>query len=446
MSNKNNQEPFDTQEFFKAETDDEFAAFGRAKKEEEPVQGEILEDTAKFQFDFDKYNEQSDKDQQFGKSSYKFSNKGIRAFSLVMIFVLGIATVFFAGFGIYKILGGGNTDSKEEENLFATQGLELRDTPSSGDNNASPLSGMNAKQAIANVSPAVVGIVGYSEQAGLEPDLEASGVIVNSNGYIVTNASVISSAMQLKVVLSNNEEYTAEKIGIDWKTDLAVIKIDAKNLTAPEFGKSSNLVMGEEIMVVGNPVDGGRTGIAVKGVVSAVGKQLKNYGAYSVNGILLDAKVTRQNTGGALVNMYGQVVGIVSYSLEQESDTGAAVAIPITDVNNVITHLETKGKVTGRIKLGATLLSIDEISSQRNSLPKGAYIAEIVSESNLFKKGARQGDVITHINAKEIKSVKELEKQFEQLSPGQQVTMSLTRTQNSSQERKLEFTFELEEE
>lgn len=231
-----------------------------------------------------------------------------------------------------------------------------------------------------------------------------SGVIVNEDGTILTNSHVVENASEIMVTLNDKQEYRARVIGRDQKTDLAVIKIDAKaRFHAAKLGDSDALRVGEWVLAVGNPF--GLSSTVTSGIVSAKGRII-GAGPYD-DFIQTDAPINPGNSGGPLFNMRGEVVGINTAIVP--NGQGIGFAIPINTAKNVLPDLVSKGKVT-RGYLGVNIQNITKelASSLQLKSTKGALVSQVRQESPAEKAGIKQGDVITAFNRKEVKDSHEL--------------------------------------
>ena len=243
-----------------------------------------------------------------------------------------------------------------------------------------------------------------------------SGVVISDDGYILTNNHVISSsdsssfyqvsdAKSVKVKIYGDEtEYTAEIIGTDSQTDLAVLKIDKTGLTAAEFGDSSSVQIGEFVLAIGNPYNLDYSVTA--GIISALDRKMTiENTTYKV--IQADCAINSGNSGGALVNSKGQVIGITTLKLSGTGIEGVSFAIPINDTISIYQTLIEKGKVS-RPFVGISGLDIDEATAIRNGLTKGIYVDSVVSGSAAEEAGIKSGDVIVSFDGKSISTMDEL--------------------------------------
>lgn len=243
-----------------------------------------------------------------------------------------------------------------------------------------------------------------------------SGVIISEDGYILTNNHVISSsdsssfyqvsdAKSIKVTLYGDKtEYDATIVGSDDQTDLAVLKIDKTGLTAAEFGDSSSVLVGEFVLAIGDPY--GLKNSVTAGIISALNREMTvDNRVYKV--IQADCAINSGNSGGALVNSKGQVIGITTLKLAGSGIEGVSFAIPINDTISIYKELIEKGKIA-RPFLGISGLAIDEATAIRNGLTKGIYVDSVVKSSGAEQAGLTSGDVIVKFDGKQVATMDEL--------------------------------------
>ena len=236
---------------------------------------------------------------------------------------------------------------------------------------------------------------------------------------------MVDGADSLKVITSDGKTYEAELIGSDSMTDLAVIKVDAEGLTAAEFGSSSDLVVADPVIAIGNP--GGLQSSVTVGYVSALNRPVTSSDTgYTMNCIQTDAAINPGNSGGALVNMYGQVIGINSSKIVATGYEGLGFAIPIDDALPIIRNLKDYGYVKDRAMLGISGQYLDSWTANFYGLPSGMYVAEVNNES-VSDAGVQQGDVITKIDDEEITSANTISNYIAKKKPGDEVTLTITR-------------------
>ena len=267
-----------------------------------------------------------------------------------------------------------------------------------------------------------------------------SGVIIRSDGYIVTNNHVVGGASKIEVTLNNNQTYTASLVGTDPATDVAIIKIDAENLPVIPFGDSDRLRLGEWVLAIGSPYDLRSTITA--GIVSAKGRSMPNYSneLKIESFIQTDAAVNPGNSGGALVNKEGQLVGVNTAIISQTgSYAGYSFAIPSNMVRKIAEDLIDFGSVK-RAVLGVAIQEIDAKKAEelKLSAPKGVYIGEVVKGSAADKAGIHKGDVLLQIDSTKINSFAILQETVSRHRPGDKANVLVLR---DGKEKDIEVTF-----
>ena len=260
-----------------------------------------------------------------------------------------------------------------------------------------------------------------------------SGVIISYDGYIVTNNHVVDNAISVEVTLNDKRSYKAKIIGTDPSSDLALLKIDEKNLPYLSYGNSDECKVGQWVLAVGNPLNLNSTVTA--GIISAKARNINliegNRDGYAVESFIqTDAAVNMGNSGGALVNEKGELVGI---NAAIESGTGYyagySFAIPVNIVKKVIGDIQQYGEVQ-RAMLGLSLKEITQDFANQNHLSvlNGAYVAGVNDNSDAAKSGIKVGDVITKINNKNISTTSELIEKVSQYHPGDNVSITVDRS------------------
>ena len=267
-----------------------------------------------------------------------------------------------------------------------------------------------------------------------------SGVIIREDGYIVTNNHVIDEATKIEVTLNNNQTYPATLVGTDPATDIALLKIDAAGLPMIPFGDSDKLRLGEWVIAIGSPYDLRSTITA--GIVSAKGRSMPNYtGEFKVESFIqTDAAVNPGNSGGALVNKAGQLVGINTAIYSQTgSYSGYSFAVPVNIVKKIAYDLMDFGSVK-RAVLGITMGAIDDkIAEELNlSSRNGVYISEVSKSSAADEAGIKPGDVLIAIDSIKITSAPSVQETVSRFSPGDKAVLTIIR---DGKEKKVEVTF-----
>ena len=359
----------------------------------------------------------------FGKSVFVPFISGILGASLVMGVCFGIPTI--------------------KQNLLSESTSFLKETSSSTydntDNQIDITDYSNTSIAVAEKSlPSVVGIkVTYQISSifgSSTGEATGSGIIISEDGYIVTNNHVVASesssyyaiqeATGISIKLYNDDKtYEAKIIGTDEYTDLAVLKIEKTGLTPATIGDSSKVKVGEFVMAVGNPL--GMDYSVTTGVVSAIEREVQSDGnVYSA--IQTDAAINSGNSGGALVNSAGEVIGINTLKLAGTGIEGVGFAIPISSTTSIISQL-IENKTVVRPYIGITGSAIDEYDAQRYNLPQGVYVESVGEDSPASKAGLQKADIITKIEGKEVTTVDQLNRIKYNYNVGDKVKLTVIR-------------------
>lgn len=258
-----------------------------------------------------------------------------------------------------------------------------------------------------------------------------SGVIVSEDGYIVTNNHVVENAEKLEVTMNDNKTYNATIIGTDSNTDLALLKIDASNLSYITYGDSDKLKVGEWVLAVGNPF--GLTSTVTAGIVSAKARNVSSVTHSQQVGIesfiQTDAVVNQGNSGGALVNTKGELVGINTLIYSRTGDySGYAFAIPTSIVKKVISDLKQYGTVQ-RAMLGITFTQLTpELCKEKDiKITEGIYVNDVQDQSAAKEAGLEKEDVITEIGNTQVRNTAELQEAISQYSPGDKAVIKYYR-------------------
>lgn len=318
-------------------------------------------------------------------------------------------------------------------------------------------------QIIEFCAPSIVGIDVMVPGSGWYGDTmqsgSGSGVIISQDGYIITNNHVVSGATDIKVYLYDDTEYTATLIGTDAKTDLAVIKIDAQGLRAAQLGDSGSLLVGEDVLAIGNPL-GELRGTATSGMISAISRTI-NIEGQGMTLLQTDAAINPGNSGGGLFNMQGELVGIVNAKVASSSTEGLGFAIPVDDAKAVVSDLIDLGYVSGRAYLGVVMnnVQVPNNSSDNGSRTPGGFglkdyfgffggnqsytirveIVELVSGGAAEKAGLQVGDYILQVDDTEITNTSHLAIVIREYNAGDMATIKVER---NGQEINIPITFD----
>lgn len=303
-------------------------------------------------------------------------------------------------------------------------GMKLESNPKDAKTNNS----YTAAKASEKVSDSVVGILCYSDDVPDQADTttassQGSGIIFSQDGYVITNAHVIGNsktAYAIRVVTSDGKVYKAGVVGYDSRTDIAVLKMDdAKGLTPATFGDSSQIEVGQDIIVVGNPGGLDYQNTTTKGVISALDRKLSTSSLTKY--IQTDAAINPGNSGGPLVNYYGQVVGITTSKIVSETYEGMGFAIPSQTVKNIVDTLVKNGYVEGRVKIGISGIAVTSDQASNYNIPQGIYVQSIVSGGPCDGTSLKEGDIITEVDGETITSFADVYAILETHKPGDKI-------------------------
>ena len=255
-----------------------------------------------------------------------------------------------------------------------------------------------------------------------------TGIVMSADGYVITNYHVIDGAEEIQVLLEDDAHYDAELIGGDEPTDLAVLKIDTDDLMPAEFGNSDVLRVGDQVVAIGDPLGTNLRGTMTDGIVSAINRDLVIDGRHMTL-IQTNAALNSGNSGGPLINCYGQVIGINTVKMigGSASAEGLGFAIPINVAKPIIDELIERGYVSGRPAIGVEVAALDVRTQFFYNLPAGVIVTAVEAESDAERKGLSPDDIIVSYNGVRISTVEELEAAKEATASGDTVTVVIYR-------------------
>lgn len=322
--------------------------------------------------------------------NYSQYSKGLKIFCAVLAAIIMLTGATAVGY----FLGKGNGVSSLYRNDIK---LDLFAKPKGED-------GMTAAEVYNALNPSIVGIRVYNS-SGI---YDASGIIYTDDGYIITNDHIYAQlgAPKFKIYSFDGKEYDADYVAGDSISDLAVLKIKSgSGFKAAEFGDSSQLVCGESVFAVGRPNDASDNTSITAGTVSLTSRRVKSKTNYTSSLIQTDSAINPGSSGGALSNMYGQVVGVTSSKLSGSDYDAIGFAIPTVTVKRVVDQLISDGKVTDRAKLGITYMEINSVTKQTGKYAStGLLVQSVSADSSLYGKVSKD-DIITQVNG--IKIIKD---------------------------------------
>ena len=373
-------------------------------------------------------------DAQPPKKKKKFNGKRVARSAVAL--VLAAAMGFAGGFVGAKFGGSGKVVIQQVAPSSTADSASGSDSSITAASSSG--SSLTTEQVADLVSPSVVVItteqVVYSQWSWYgQNQVESgagSGVIISSDGYILTCAHVVDGASTITVTIGD-KDYTATLVGEDTTSDIAVIKIDADGLTPATVGNSDSLKVGQSVMAVGNPL-GELGGTVTGGMISALNRSVTIQGSSSVNTmslIQMDASASPGNSGGGLFNMNGELVGIVNAKSSSSDAEGLGFAIPINDAIKVAQELLENGYVTGRPYLGITYLAVTDAqtASQLGVNAYGVYVVEVVKGGPAEKAGLQAGDRIVSVDGTEIASKDDLGTLMQKHAAGDTLSITIAR-------------------
>ena len=262
-----------------------------------------------------------------------------------------------------------------------------------------------------------------------------TGIVMTGDGYILTCNHVIEGGETCRVTTSDDETYEALLVGGDAQTDLAVLKIEAEGLTPAQFGDSDELTVGDEALAIGDPLGTELRGTLTNGIISAINRNV-TVNSYSMTLIQTTAALNSGNSGGPLLNIYGQVVGVNNMKMNSNVVTveGLGFAVPTSVVREIVPTLASAGKVS-RPVLGITCYGIDQETAERNGEPvTGLLVSSVNENSDAYVQGLQEGDYITAVNGVNVVSVAEVKEIIQDLSIGDTVELEVYRIDEESGE------------
>ena len=293
------------------------------------------------------------------------------------------------------------------------------------------------KEIAEKLMPSTVGVTSYISYNGLDLEVsQGSGIIITENGFIVTNAHVITQSTYVEVELSDGLVYVADVVGMDVHTDLAVLKIDQNDLQYAKLGNPEEVYVGDRAIAIGNP--GGYNNSVTQGIISALDREiLINIGkdnSEMLHVIQTDASINPGNSGGALLNSYGQVIGVNSAKMISDEYEGIGFAIPINIVKPVVEELIKNSTIKRDAKLGISAVEVDDIEEEYRHLypEQGLVIVKLELNCDLLNYNVVQGDTITKVEGENAVTMEQLIAIIKTKQPGDYLNITLLR--NSSGE------------
>lgn len=373
--------------------------------------------TTKPYVDFETWKKEQESKQHRNSKVKKMAAGAIAG---VGIFAIGI----FAGNALF---GGGqdilpNSIFNADNNIGATDRpiLQIDNTANIGMGK-----GLTGEEIYAKLSPSVVSIV--SENISSQDEGSGSGIVMSSDGYIITNNHVIEGGDKLTVILHDGTTHEAEVIGADAKTDLAVIKIHPdEKLTVAEFGNSDNLLVGERAFAIGSPSGIELQNTLTGGYISAINRDVTVEDRVMTL-IQTDTSINPGNSGGPLINQYGQVIGINTIKIGISYYEGLGFAIPINSAKEIVDELLVNGYIKGRPAIGISGRNISEGSSKQYNMPMGILVDFVDPRGGAAAGGLKKGDIITGVNGVQTPTMGDINNEKEKFKAGDKMKLDVYR-------------------
>lgn len=328
------------------------------------------------------------------------------------------------------------TESPEPAAVSAPSATMNLQAAPKGIDNIPQSGGLSLQEIYTRNIPSVVSITCQGSRSASS----GTGVVLSADGYIVTNAHVVENANTVSVQLTDERSFTARLVGCDDISDLAVLRIDCTDLTPAQFGDSTTLRVGDTVVAIGDPLGAAFRGTYTNGIVSAINRDVDVNGR-TMTLIQTNAALNSGNSGGPLINCYGQVVGINTMKIGAFTDTagveGLGFAIPSTQVKEIVDQIVSQGYVSGRPTLGITGESLSTFYQHYYRMPAGLYITEVDAGSDAEKKGIQEGDMLLYLEDTRVTSMDDLKTAVYDCEVGQTVEVIIY---HRGQQYKLELT------
>ena len=376
---------------------------------------------------------------QSGSGSKKSARRGMSTGGIVALCLVCaiLASIASAGVTYAAVRKGGVA-----ENVIPTAVPVIANVSYDGASNETAAAVYElAKQQVVGINTTLTYQSGFFGQTATA-EVSGSGFIITSDGYIVTNYHVIEEAYKggypVTVIMYDESTYEAEIVGFDSSNDIALLKIDAEGLNAAQMGDSGDLVVGQTVYTVGNPL-GELSYTMTSGIVSALDRTISTDTTDAVTVFQIDAAVNSGNSGGPVYNEAGQVIGVVNAKANDTGVEGLGFAIPISDVTHIVNQLLENGYVADRAYMGVTISTVTEEAAASYNMVVGVYINSVNEGSAAEQAGIQEGDIITKVNDKTVETSSELRAAVKSFYAGDEADITVWR---SGEEITLHIVFE----
>ena len=294
--------------------------------------------------------------------------------------------------------------------------------------------------------PSVVGVTAYIKENDDDRYYWGTGIVLTEDGYIVTNAHVVEGSCRGKITLWNDEEYDALLVGYDSRSDIAVLKIDAHGLVPAEFCDTDTLAVGDQVVAIGNPLGIEFRSTMTEGIISGIDRDI-SYNGTTLTLLQTSTPINEGNSGGPLINMSGQVVGITNMKMSSSAGAvtieGVGFAIPSKTVKTMADSILSHGKVLGRPALGLTLGAVPDAAREEYDLPSGLYVTAVSAGSDCEAKGILPGDILLSVNGNPAKTTEDVTGVIKELSVGDTMDLSFWRSGENGEAEYYDVTVKL---
>ena len=363
----------------------------------------------------------------------KKNRTGAKVTALVLSCALVGGAMGFGGSALQNHLAAKNADTEEAQQASVvyegsreTSVINIAQIDTSKEMTPAEVYAQNVNSTVGIRTSITTNYWGYQTQAAAA----GSGFILSADGYILTNYHVVEDSNSITVSLYDGTEYDATLVGCDESNDIAILKIDAEGLTPVVLGDSDNLNVGDQVVAIGNPL-GELTFSLTTGVVSALNREVTLSSNVTMNLIQTDCAINSGNSGGALFNLYGEVIGITNAKYSSSSSSSEAsidnigFAIPLNHVKNIVKSIIETGSIT-KPYIGVTVSSVSS-EAQGYGLPTGAAVRSVEADSPAAKAGLEENDIITEVDGTAINSSTELVNYVGEKTPGDELTFKVYR-------------------
>lgn len=288
---------------------------------------------------------------------------------------------------------------------------------------------LTAQEVYERCVPSIVAVTAYPDAKSDDSFYWGSGVVLTEDGYILTNSHVVEGTCRAQITLWDDTEYEALLVGYDPRTDIAVLKIDAHGLTAAELAATDSLLVGDAVYAIGNPLGKEFRSTMTEGIISGINRGI-SYNGVTNSLLQTSAPINEGNSGGALINVYGQVIGITNMKMSNKyigaaSIEGVAFAIPCSTVKTIADSLLENGEVRGRPALGVTVGKVPQAAMEEYDLPDGLYVSAVSEGSDCAAQGIVAGDVLIAANGTELTANEDLTGLIAGLGVGDTLTLTV---------------------